>query len=565
MVSSVTVKPVEIVTPPASKSQSPERIDALTSLRFFACFFVVFYHAHCHFFGARAQLNVDMFEPILAFFFALSGFVLTHNYWNLNGKDNTISFYVFRYARMLPIHVIAAVLFVTLMPGLFRASGPVFFSNLTLVHSWLPWSQFFFSYNSPSWSSSTEMFFYLCFPLLLVCMRKAWFLPLIVTGLPTLLIILSCNAFNLPHMSAKDPCVVGLVFVHPLCRMFEFALGMVVAYVFRTHLKPMNLRPLAASTLEFLGLGWVLTVAINGSAIRHHLLPYCGDAGSLWLQTAGLPVIGCGLLIAALATKRGLLGHILNWKLLVVLGECSYAIYLLHSLYLTYASINFPSLTITDYVLFWATLLLAGYFVTTVADPALRKLFLKIVFRLIGKEQDQKKANTSDASSKSFFAKYGFAALQAILLLVLVWQSVPALHRISPATAHQLGSSSGAPCVQFGSFLQCKVAIAERDVDSVRVKLVWEQLISGRVNYHINATALDPNNKVIGCRLYASSPRGEIVDKGTLWEDHVGIYVPQGSQVKEVQLLVIRKHKQLPAKTPNAVMTIPITSEIPPD
>jgi peptidoglycan/LPS O-acetylase OafA/YrhL len=565
MVGSVAVRPVEIATAPASKNPSPERIDALTSLRFFACFFVVFYHAHCHFFGARAQLNVDMFEPILAFFFALSGFVLTHNYWNLNGKDNTISFYIFRYARMLPIHVIAAVLFVTLLPGLFRASGPVFFSNLTLTHSWLPWSQFFFSYNSPSWSSSTEMFFYLCFPLLLVCMRKAWFLPLVVTALPTALIILSCNAFHVPHMSAKDPCVVGLVFVHPLCRMFEFALGMVVAYAFRTHLKPMNLRPFAATALEFLGLGWVLAVAINGSAIRHFLMPFCGDAGSLWLQTAGLPVLGCGLLIAALATKRGVLGHILNWKFLVVLGECSYAIYLLHSLYLTYATVNFPSLTATDYVLFWATLLLAGYFVTTVLDPALRKLFLNVAFKLTGKDQGQNKAKDSATRSKSFISKYGFAALQAALLAVLVSQSVPALNRISPATANKISASCSVHNVQFGSYLLCKAAVAERDVDSARVNLVWEQLVSGKVNYHIKATALDQNDKEIGCRTYASSPRGETVDKGTLWEDNVGIYVPQGSQVKTIQLLVIRKHKQLPARTQNAMLTVPITSEIPPD
>ncbi len=562
MVSSIAAPALEATQTLPREKQTPEKIDSLTSLRFFACFFMVFYHAHAHFFGSRAELNHDTFAPIVAFFFALSGFVLTHNYSNLSDKKSVMSFYLFRYARMLPIHILTAVLFVTLLPGLFRPTGAIFFSNLALAHAWWPSSQVFFSYNSPSWSNSTEILFYWCFPLLLVAMRKAWYWPLLIAIVPALATIAVCNLQHIPHMSVTNPCVVGLIFVHPISRLFEFTIGMVVALLFRTRLKPLNLNPFVATGLELAGLAWVSMAALNSSAIRHELIPVIGDAGSLWVQSSGIPVLGCGLLIAALATERGVIGRLLNWRLLVILGECSFAMYMLHSVLLTYASVNFPqSLSMSAYFLFWATLLVGGHFLTTVIDPPLRKLILKAGFAILGGSKKTKPAaESTNKLRKSNRLKVLYPVAEAVLLGCLIWNCLPALNRVDTNTASSLTKNCSVRNIEFGSYLQCKGAAAEKDTDAVKVKMVWESLRTGRADFFVKATALSSKHEEKGCRMYCVSPRRETAEKGALWCDEISICIPPGAEVETVSILVIRKHKQLPAMTPDAVMTVPIAA-----
>jgi peptidoglycan/LPS O-acetylase OafA/YrhL len=47
-------------------------------------------------------------------------------------------------------------------------------SNLTLTQSLIPFQLYTFSWNSVSWSISTEMFFYLAFPFLFVNIERTW-------------------------------------------------------------------------------------------------------------------------------------------------------------------------------------------------------------------------------------------------------------------------------------------------------------------------------------------------------------------------------------------------------
>lgn len=67
-------------------------------------------------------------------------------------------------------------LVVLLVPAAHRSTldeGLPTLANLFLVHSWVPFTHFFFSFNGPSWSIATELAFYLCFPLL-VWSRRYW-------------------------------------------------------------------------------------------------------------------------------------------------------------------------------------------------------------------------------------------------------------------------------------------------------------------------------------------------------------------------------------------------------
>ena len=100
----------------------------------------------------------------------LSGFVLT---WST--AERTISkrdFYARRFARIYPAHLItwAAVLLLAAGGVMAGASVGTAFLNLLLLHAWTPGIEHYFSVNGPSWSISTEAFFYAMFP---------WLLPLI--------------------------------------------------------------------------------------------------------------------------------------------------------------------------------------------------------------------------------------------------------------------------------------------------------------------------------------------------------------------------------------------------
>ena len=106
--------------------------------------------------------------------------------------------------------------------------------NLTLLHAWVPIWNVFFSFNAVSWSISTEMFFYLVFPLFIVGWRRSWWWKLGLALLPAMVLIWACRRFNVPIPGEGREWSIttsGLVYIHPLARLFEFTLGMLTALV----------------------------------------------------------------------------------------------------------------------------------------------------------------------------------------------------------------------------------------------------------------------------------------------------------------------------------------------
>src|ERR1700691_4735717 len=156
-------------TPPA---HSRPQIPALTGLRFFAAFMILWGHS----LGWIAQFqdaDVDRVTfigvPGMSLFFVLSGFVIHYNYRDLflrHGFARAIcEFSAARFARLYPLFLVFLVMAIA-------AEGPVperilgFFFTLTqswwytvyqdrLIINWL---------YPPSWSISTEMFFYAAYP-----------------------------------------------------------------------------------------------------------------------------------------------------------------------------------------------------------------------------------------------------------------------------------------------------------------------------------------------------------------------------------------------------------------
>jgi peptidoglycan/LPS O-acetylase OafA/YrhL len=114
-------------------------------------------------------------QPLMGFFFTLSGFVIMHMY---DGKMQTSkqydNFIIKRLARMYPLHILTLCMWVVFDLSVHNDGDdrPVnVISNIFLVHAWNTTKNL--SLNYPSWSVSAEFFVYLLFPIFLLVVNRA--------------------------------------------------------------------------------------------------------------------------------------------------------------------------------------------------------------------------------------------------------------------------------------------------------------------------------------------------------------------------------------------------------
>jgi peptidoglycan/LPS O-acetylase OafA/YrhL len=113
------------------------------------------------FYDSTFLRNLALWQGV-SFFFVMSGFILTYVYPDLPSTEDRNRFLVTRIARIWPTHLVAFLLSLALFPFLFRMPNFLLAAavNLTLIQSWLLIPGCGFTFDGPSWSISTEFFFY---------------------------------------------------------------------------------------------------------------------------------------------------------------------------------------------------------------------------------------------------------------------------------------------------------------------------------------------------------------------------------------------------------------------
>ncbi len=307
---------------PDSPVETRHRLPSLTGLRFIAAFMVFAFHATWYvgmfpgpvFPKPLAFITSTAGNLGVSFFFILSGFVLA---WSARKTDTAKKFWRRRFFRVYPNHLV--MFFATL--ALFTLSGNRIdgvWQNLLLIQAW--WHDTFTTVgvNGVSWSLSCEAFFYLCFPLLIMLVRKirperlwAW-TGVFVAGVVAVPLVAQLLPSEPQMLWSSTPMWQNwFVFFFPATRMLEFVVGMLMARIVQTG-RWINVSvPLAA----MLSVG-----AYIGSL-------FCSP---LWSSAATM-VIPMSLLIAAVAT-RDIEGRptILARKPMVWLGNVSFAFYMVH-------------------------------------------------------------------------------------------------------------------------------------------------------------------------------------------------------------------------------------------
>ena len=386
----------------------PHKLDALTSLRFFAAALIVIGHAH-PLFGSFGIATAVPYSQGVSFFFVLSGFILAYNYPVLGGYDAVKKFWLARFARVWPIHAVMLLLWVALILNFDRQThfpginGLVKLgANAVLLQAWVPLKSWSLSFNEVAWSLSAEFFFYAVFPLLIFYWRNSWHWLLLAQAAVVVSTIAICSVFALPSADTHPGIgFASLMYFNPLVRLFEFSVGIATAFL---------VRKIASHQLELKKIQWfviemaavfscifALLAAANFSGIQNIF----GEATAYYFRRAGLWMV-FSLIIGTFALSRGPITKMLSAGFMVWLGEISFALYMCHALVIYYVQPYehiIPMAPVMTYVLFWIVIILLSSMLFYGVEQPARAAILRWPR---GKSERQLRADSSRGISISW-------------------------------------------------------------------------------------------------------------------------------------------------------------------
>lgn len=289
-------------------------INPLTSLRFI--FAMMVFGAHCYVIDSffDAHIFKEGFVGV-SFFFVLSGFIIAYNYQEKlqTGQTSKRRFWVARIARVYPLHWLT--LFgAAIAGGYVVTSGGMdylkhFLASLTLTNAYIPRADYFFSFNSPSWSLCCEQLFYFLFPFLVPWAKNYKRLLSLFLLMAVAVIV---GMYLTPEAEIK-----GYWYVNPIARFPDFIVGMLLFRVYE-YLQKKKITYWQGSMMELLAVACFLFFYFYATEIPKVYRYSC----YYWIPVA--------CIITCFALQKGILSRILSNRLLVKGGEISYSFYLIH-------------------------------------------------------------------------------------------------------------------------------------------------------------------------------------------------------------------------------------------
>ncbi|MBX9941908.1 MAG: acyltransferase [Candidatus Obscuribacterales bacterium] len=518
--------------PQTAKPASQSRLDALTGLRIFAAFLIVVYHGQGHF-----TLLDDIPQQLsccqaVSFFFILSGFILSYVYSNLTSFDQIKDCWMKRVARIWPLHITIFIIRLFLFPKyLLTFPGPanttlVTICNLAMLHAWIPLFQFYFSYNAPSWSISTEFFFYLVFPLLLPLVNNR---PLI-TWLSALSLTVSflycCNTSGIPELSDTSVDMRGMLYISPFPRLFEFLTGMCLAKLYRGKFQHLQIAASFATLLEVSALlvsGWLMW---NTKPIAHFLATTwaLGPATKYWCIQAGAPIIGFASIIFLAAINKGIVSKFLSLKPLVFLGEISFAMYLLHHPLLCYHGLYLPQFRNNFYFLLFLTILTIGsHFLFRFVETPMRKL-------IVNGFNTGKEKKVGKLQSRSTFVYAG----ELLVLLLAISLSHPQIKGAHIAAIDK--KESLFQCFELDKDLA--LLAGKLSTDRSKLLLLWQANLPLKTRQILRLDYLDQDGTILASQQLKLTAREIKIEPDTCWLEEIDLIKSKLDNAESLALTV---------------------------
>jgi peptidoglycan/LPS O-acetylase OafA/YrhL len=226
-------------------------LKTLTSIRFFAAMYVVFFHMHVGFQVSRVPLVANFMASGftgVTLFFVLSGFILAYNYPEVRRPKD---FWIARFARIYPVYALSLGLSL-LRPVMWHAPHVVTGSLLdfALLQAW--WIPLFSAINSAAWTLSVEAFFYAMFPVLLPWLRKMSVRVFCLLQAVYLLFVCVPPLLGLTHFADQGHLLANLLEgPFPLFRLNTFIVGVFVGTRYLARLRNRGPLPQPAGSENF--------------------------------------------------------------------------------------------------------------------------------------------------------------------------------------------------------------------------------------------------------------------------------------------------------------------------
>ena len=220
--------------------------------------------------------------------------------------------------------------------------------------------------------------------------RTTWWIKLVIAFA---LVCAFVAVTNNPFFHLSSSITVNLIFANPLVRLFEFVVGMTTALLWG------YLAPRARLTRGFGTIVEMAAIATSVAAMWHSTtwandiyasLPWIQVGGHNWLADGGFVCIPFAALILVMALEQGSISRLLSLSFPILLGEISYALYLLHTSlirwYVLHAAHFRDVPRWLTYTIFWAVALVSSYVVWTVIECPTRRFINGFPARLHGEK-----------------------------------------------------------------------------------------------------------------------------------------------------------------------------------
>ncbi|HEY0795534.1 MAG TPA: acyltransferase [Acidisarcina sp.] len=298
----------------------------MTGLRAFAALNLVFFHfSDPKSFGWFAPIVYNGYTSV-SFFLLLSGFILTYNYGDraAQGGLGKREFWIARFSRLYPVYIFTLVVSLGMLAEEFRSRSAGQFAlgavlTPLLLQGWHPMLATF--WNTPAWTMSTEAFFYVIFPFVIVWRRPKRLRPLLaamfalwIAGmvLPALYMWLHPDGDLWPGRYTSGMWLRALKFTPPP-HLPSFLFGILLADV-NARLPQANHARFAFGALGLAGVYGVLCFADR--------LPYVFLHDGLLMPLYGSIILGLA--------GQNFISRFFGLAPFVRVGEASYCLYLLH-------------------------------------------------------------------------------------------------------------------------------------------------------------------------------------------------------------------------------------------
>ncbi|MBL8102584.1 MAG: acyltransferase [Anaerolineales bacterium] len=299
-------------------SQSVKKLDQLTVTRFIAALSVMLFHGG-RYIGILAYFPMLTAGPVaVSYFYVLSGFVMALAYYRPGTRFDFRSYGLARFSRIYPVYILAFVLtciyYIDLMA---KIKSDKVLANVFLYQAWIP--EFAESFNIAAWSLSVEVFFYVLFPFLLIFAMRRSVKGLIWASLGFW--VFSQIVHSILKVRFMPESAAWLAY-YPLFHLNSFLLGAAGGIWYVSNAPQLKVNQSANRFLLLLSLGVILLLLSLRELTTSFPTSFSLDNGLL------APFFLIIVLSLAFDTTR--LAQGLSHPWLVLLGDASYALYILH-------------------------------------------------------------------------------------------------------------------------------------------------------------------------------------------------------------------------------------------